>query len=395
MTVNVTCGACYTCVITSTGSMYQWGDDGCSGSIVLLPRLLPDLCSSRGVVISVSARNNFTACVTKGGEVFTWGRGRYGKLGHGDESDQETPKRIEALALVGVKTEEVSCGYEHTAVRTTDGAVCTFGRGEEGRLGHGDQQNKTSPALVVALEGKHITQVQCGGRHTMALTSSGYVFTWGFAGNGALGHGDILPLSQFSMSFLVDTSLRCLSIPCLVDGLREHNVVQISSGEDHCAVLVDSAPSSIRLLQLASFNNKEHYDIVFMVENELIYANIDVLSQNCDYFAAMFRCKMRESIERVVKVPDCSKAAFLRMLHYVCLDDFTASIDHVVELWHLADMYQLEGLKWLCLGSLERGLSGENASNVLEEAENLSCPCDELQRMCLEFLERINTSDSD
>jgi hypothetical protein len=36
------------------------------------------------------------------------------------------------------------------------------------------------------------------------------------------------------------------------------------------------------------------------------------------------------------------------------LDDFTVSIDDVVELLVLSDIYQIEGLKYSCMGSLER-----------------------------------------
>jgi alpha-tubulin suppressor-like RCC1 family protein len=106
---------CRTCVVTSAGSIFTWGEGILTGhgeNRVLLPRLLQDL-SSKGVV-SVSSNSSHTACATKDGEVFTWGNGRYGKLGHGDDSHQPTPKRVEAL--VGVKATIVSCGYEHTAV---------------------------------------------------------------------------------------------------------------------------------------------------------------------------------------------------------------------------------------------------------------------------------------
>ena len=109
--------------------------------------------------------------------------------------------------------------------------------------------SRTSPTLVKALEGKHITQVQCGSYHTMALTSSGYVFTWGYWGE--VGHGNIKLKRKY------------LTIPCLVEGLREHNVVQIASGNRHCAVIVDSKPSTIRQSQQASFNNKEQSDVVY------------------------------------------------------------------------------------------------------------------------------------
>ena len=367
--VDMACGGHHTSVVTSTGSIFTWGHGigtGHGENVVLLPRLL----SSKGFV-SVSANYDHTACVTKIGEVFTWGNGDYGKLGHSRRENQQTPKRVEAL--IGVKAKLVSCGGSHTAVCTEDGHVYTFGRGMYGNLGHGDKENKYSPVLLQALEGKHIIEVQCGERHTMALTSSGYVFTCGSAEDGVLGHGSV--------------KLKCFSFPCLVEGLREHNVVQISSGSLHCVVLVDpTSPSSIRQSQQTSVNNQELSDVVLIAENQSLYAQIDVLRLNSDYFAAMFRSNMRESVERVVQVPNCSKAALLHVLEYLYLDDFTIRIDDVVELWDLADYYQLEGLKYSCMGTLERCLSKNNAPQILQEVEDLSCQCDELKRMCRMYL---------
>jgi alpha-tubulin suppressor-like RCC1 family protein len=71
--------------------------------------LLPRVLSSKGVV-SVRASSHHTACVTKDGEVFTWGEENYWKLlGPGeDETNQQTPKRVETL--VGVTVTMVSCG---------------------------------------------------------------------------------------------------------------------------------------------------------------------------------------------------------------------------------------------------------------------------------------------
>ena len=55
----------------------------------------------------------------------------------------------------------VSCGTNQFAVYTEDGRVYTFGDGKYAQPGHGDKENRTYPALVHALEGKYITQVQC------------------------------------------------------------------------------------------------------------------------------------------------------------------------------------------------------------------------------------------
>jgi hypothetical protein len=94
---------------------------------------------------------------------------------------------------------------------------------------------------------------------------------------------------------------------------------------------------------------------------------------------------MRESIERVVEVPNCSKAVFLQVLEYFYLDGSTLKLQNLVELWQMADIYLLKGLKFSILGALERGLSEENVSQILKEAEGLNCECDELKRLCLTF----------
>ena len=187
MIVDVACGGGATCAVTSTGSIYMWGWSSSAGHAdvergeeFFSPRLLQDLSFLEGVTcVSAHDSHSSASCVTKAGEVFTWGYSLKpsGKLGHGDESNQNSPKRVEAL--VGMKPKQVvACGCNHTAVRTEDGQVYTFGSGEYGQLGHGDREAKTSPVLVKALAGKHmIVQVQCGQGHTMALTSTGYVFT--------------------------------------------------------------------------------------------------------------------------------------------------------------------------------------------------------------------------
>jgi RCC1 and BTB domain-containing protein len=147
--VEVTCGCYHTCAVTSTGSIYTWGGTMSTGHEyieggILYPRPLQDLTFNG--IIGVNAQDTITMCVTKAGEVYTWGNGWNGKLGHGYERYyQKTPKRIEALIGMGVK--QVACGFCPTTVFTEDGLVYTFGNGKYGQLGHGDREQKTSPML--------------------------------------------------------------------------------------------------------------------------------------------------------------------------------------------------------------------------------------------------------
>ena len=87
-----------------------------------------------------------------------------------------------------------------------------------------------------------------------------------------------------------------------------------------------------------------------MVDDHPFYGNIDVLSRKSQYFKAMFRSNMRESIKGVVVVPDVSRVVFLKLLEYLCFDDFVLDdLDEASkgELGVLADMYMLDGLKRL------------------------------------------------
>ena len=72
-----------------------------------------------------------------------------GKLGHGDEQDQLLPKKIEAFA--GQRVVAVSGGTAHNLARTADGPVFTWGQGEYGCLGHGeDLSNQLLPKKIEA-----------------------------------------------------------------------------------------------------------------------------------------------------------------------------------------------------------------------------------------------------
>lgn len=45
-------------------------------------------------MVDIAAGGAHSACITASGELFTWGKGRYGRLGHGDSEDQLKPKLV-------------------------------------------------------------------------------------------------------------------------------------------------------------------------------------------------------------------------------------------------------------------------------------------------------------
>jgi len=59
--------------------------------------------------------------------------------------------------------------------------VCSWGRGEDGQLGHGDTDDRLLPTQLSALDAQQIVSVVCGADHTLAYSESKVeVFSWGW-----------------------------------------------------------------------------------------------------------------------------------------------------------------------------------------------------------------------
>lgn len=88
-------------------------------------------------VIDIACGGAHSAAITASGHLYTWGKGRYGRLGHGDSEDQLKPKLVEAL--VGYKVVGVACGSgdAQTLCITDDDNVWSWGDGDYGKLGRG------------------------------------------------------------------------------------------------------------------------------------------------------------------------------------------------------------------------------------------------------------------
>lgn len=59
--------------------------------------------------------------------------------------------------------------------------VVTWGRGEDGQLGHGDSDERNFPEAVASLHDKSITSVHCGAEYTVSVSSNqSHVYSWGW-----------------------------------------------------------------------------------------------------------------------------------------------------------------------------------------------------------------------
>nr|XP_020670133.1 alsin [Pogona vitticeps] len=66
--------------------------------------------------------------------------------------------------------------------------VWSWGKGKEGQLGHGDVLPRLQPLCVKSLDGKEVIHLSAGGRHSLALTAKSQVYSWGSNTFGQLSH---------------------------------------------------------------------------------------------------------------------------------------------------------------------------------------------------------------
>ncbi|KAJ8543835.1 hypothetical protein K7X08_025453 [Anisodus acutangulus] len=236
---NIACGGRHAALVTKQGEIFSWGEEsgGRLGhgidSDVLHPKLIDSLSHSN--IELVACGENHTCAVTLSGDLYTWGDGDFGLLGHGNEVSHWVPKRVNG-PLEGIHVSYISCGPWHTAVVTSAGQLFTFGDGTFGVLGHGDRKSVSKPREVESLKGLRTVRAACGVWHTAAVVevmvgsssasncSSGKLFTWGDGDKGRLGHGD------------KESKL----VPTCVAALVEPNFCQVACGHSLTVALTTS-----------------------------------------------------------------------------------------------------------------------------------------------------------
>ncbi|ETV68015.1 hypothetical protein, variant [Aphanomyces astaci] len=127
--------------------------------------------------------------VTDNGHLFTWGDASGGRLGVADRNNMQVPTRVPQLSHVV----QVSCGGWHVLACDLHGHVYSWGMNANGQLGHAAPSDDSiaTPVLIDALCGVYISAVACGAVHSLAVTSSGQVYSWGSNRFDQLGQRDV------------------------------------------------------------------------------------------------------------------------------------------------------------------------------------------------------------
>ncbi|NXK63567.1 RPGR regulator, partial [Sylvietta virens] len=188
---QLSAGSYTSAAVTEDGQLFMWGDNS-EGQIGLASEAsvsVPCKVDIGKPVSFVSCGYYHSALITGDGELYTFGEPVNGKLGLFPEQLKNNRVPQPVLGIME-KVNKVACGGEHTVVLTgTD--VYTFGLGQYGQLGHGTFVFESSvPKPVKHLKKHKICNISCGENHTAVIAENGLMFTFGDGRHGKLGFGE-------------------------------------------------------------------------------------------------------------------------------------------------------------------------------------------------------------
>ncbi|XP_058822347.1 regulator of chromosome condensation [Topomyia yanbarensis] len=152
----------------------------------VMEKTRPALVDGLKDVVEISAGGMHNLCLTRKGEVYSFGCNDEGALGRvtADDDGAEFQPRIIELPAPCLK---ISAGDSHSACLLNDGRVYAWGsfRDSHGNMGLTLEGNKRLPIEV--LPGIKSVDIASGGDHLVILTENGHVYTVGCAEQGQLG----------------------------------------------------------------------------------------------------------------------------------------------------------------------------------------------------------------
>jgi alpha-tubulin suppressor-like RCC1 family protein len=203
---SISCGQNHTILLTKDGFVYSVGYNANgqlgNGSVVSSKNfaLCTNIDNIQGTIKAVSCGSLHTMVLTNSGKIYGTGQTDFGQLGIGTNVPNQ--KNIFTLSSFNFSEETVqsiSCGSTFTAVLTTSGKLYTTGYNFYGQLGLGNTQNQLSFTLCNSIS--NVESIHTGQNHIMVLTKDGKIHGCGYNSGGSLGiNSSVSSVTTFTLS---------------------------------------------------------------------------------------------------------------------------------------------------------------------------------------------------
>eukprot|EP00644_Phytophthora_capsici_P002619 jgi/Phyca11/543302/estExt2_Genewise1Plus.C_PHYCAscaffold_110518 len=176
-------------------------------------------CMAPPTITTICAGSTHNLALSATGDVFSWGNGVDGQLGHGTAVSEWIPRQLAFFKDISISS--ISCGTSHSMAVGRTGVVYTWEKGAEGQLGldlKGDStvdtvdQNVEVPHPVTILKGATqrvtIRSIVARNNVSLALDDRDRLFVWGDNALEQLGFPLSANTDQGTRSFLPRPRMR-------------------------------------------------------------------------------------------------------------------------------------------------------------------------------------------
>ena len=180
---SISSGGSHTSAVRSDGTLWAWGFNasGQLGDGTTANKSSP-VQVGYSSWLSVSSGGYHTLAIDRNYAIYSWGLNSYGQLGDGTTIDKSYPSLVYAN---NVSFTSVSAGAYHSLALTDTNVLYSWGDNESGQLGTNTTIFRSSPVQVGSY-----TQIDAGKLHSGAIDSLGKLYTWGANPFSQLGQSD-------------------------------------------------------------------------------------------------------------------------------------------------------------------------------------------------------------
>jgi alpha-tubulin suppressor-like RCC1 family protein len=182
-------------------------------------------------LVKVAAGGAHSLVISAAGRVYSWGTNSLGQLGDATTNDAASPVAVFSTGisvLSGKNITAIAAGRYFSVALDSTGNVFTWGADSNGQLGIGTTTAFMSSPIAVdttgVLNGKFIKDVAAGAVHTVVLSNDGQVFTFGCNDNGQLGATSVVGNSKVPVALDIELAF----------------ITAISAGAAHTVALAQS-----------------------------------------------------------------------------------------------------------------------------------------------------------
>jgi alpha-tubulin suppressor-like RCC1 family protein len=168
--------------------------------------------------------------------VFTWGFNGSNALGTttiASNSSSFVPLLLSFSLNQGETVTKIYPGMFHNFAITSSQRILTWGLNSSGQLGTGNTTNRTTPTLLDISSslnvGETMVDFALGTSHSIGLTSSGRMFSWGGNANGQLGNGTSTSTPS-SIPVLLSITLSSNERILMIGASNNHSLMLTSTG---------------------------------------------------------------------------------------------------------------------------------------------------------------------